>query len=186
MFLRSLDLVAQQIASAAVQHPATEGWAVRFESVPPELAGKIHEAGHCLACFYHSDYSELYDLAGRGLFSYKELLGDWLPGPYGRQRSPTTPAHVDQLPRELRKTVGQVRFEGLCFAEAVHLQPAEHLPCDAMNAGYVTADGLAVRPLPGQEADYPAFYQEFLSEAPPEAAKRLRIERPRRGRRKRR
>src|SRR5262249_55635251 len=185
MFLRSLDLVAQEIArGAAVQHPATEGWAVIFTSLHPKLARKIHQAGDCLSCFYHSDFSEHYDLAGRGLFSYAQLLGDWLPGPYGRQRSPLSPVHVDQLPSELRKPIGQVRFDGLCFAQTVHLQPVEHMACEAMNAGYLTADGQAVRPLPGQEAHYRGFYQEFLQEAPAGAAKHLQIEPPRRKRRK--
>jgi hypothetical protein len=177
MFLRSLDLVAQEIArGAAAQHPATEGRVVIFTSLTPELARKIHQADDCLACFYHSDFSEHYDLAGRGLFSYAQLLGDWLPGPYGRQRSPMNPVHIDQLPPGLRKTIRRVRFEGLCFSQTVHLQPVEHMACEAMNAGYLTADGQAVRPLPGQEAHYREFYEEFLGEAPPAAAKLLRIE----------
>jgi hypothetical protein len=158
MFLRSLDLVAGEFArGAAVQYPATEGWAVIFTSLLAELSRKIHQAGDCLACFYHSEFSEHYDLAARGLFSYRQLLGDWLPGPYGRQRSPTTPVHLDQLPPELRKTIGQVRFAGISFAQTVHLQPVEHLACEAMNAGYLTADGQAVRPVPGQEAHYREF-----------------------------
>src|SRR5262245_28750727 len=70
MFLSSLDLVKEEIArGGAVQHPATEGWVVIFTSLLPELARKVHQAGACLACFYHSDFSEHYDLAGRGLFS---------------------------------------------------------------------------------------------------------------------
>jgi hypothetical protein len=179
MFVRSLDLVAQEIGrGTAVRHPATEGEVVIFTSLLPELARKLHQAGDCLACFYHSDISEHYDLAGRGLFSYEQLLGDWLPGPYGRQRSPKRPVHIDQLPPELRKTIGQVRFEGLCFAQTVHLQPVEHMLCEAMSAGYLTADGKAVRPLPGKEAHYREFYEEFLSEAPPGVVLRLRIERP--------
>jgi hypothetical protein len=187
MFLRSLDLVAQEIASgAAVEYPATEGRVVIFTSLLPELARKIHQAGDCLACFYHSEYTDRIALSDHGLFSYEQLLGDWLPGPYGRLSSPKSPVHIDQLPPALRKTIGQVRFEGLCFAQTVHLQPVEHMTCDAMNAGYVTADGQAVRPLPGQEANYREFYEEFLHEAPPEAAKRLQIERPPGGRRKRR
>src|SRR5262249_35964809 len=105
---------------------------------------------YCLASFYYSDFTEHYDLAGRGFFSYKQLLGDRLPGPYGRQRSPMRPVHIDQLPPDLRETIGQVRFEGLCFAETVR----------------------------GQEAHYRAFYEEFLGEAPPGAVSRLRTERP--------
>jgi hypothetical protein len=179
MFLRSLDLVVQEIArGTALQHPATEGRAVIFTSLLPELARKLHQARNCLACFYHSDFEEHYDLAGRGFFSYKQLLGDWFPGPYGRQRSPMRPVHIDQLPPELRETIGQVRFEGLCFAQAVHLQPVEHMACEAMSAGYLTADGQAVLPLPGQEAHYRGFYEEFLGEAPPGVVSRLRIERP--------
>jgi hypothetical protein len=186
MFLRSLDLVAEAIARGdAVQHPATEAWVVVLTNLLPALAHQIHQAGDCLACFYHSEYSEDSDLADHGLFSYKQLLGDWLPGPYGRQRSPVSPVHIDQLPSELRKTIGQVRFESLCFAQTLYLQPIEHMACEAMNAGYLTADGQTVRPVPGHEADYPAFYEEFLSEAPGGAAKRLRIERPPGRRRKR-
>ena len=79
-----------------------------------------------------------------------------------------------------------MRFEGVCFAQTVHLQPVEHMACDAMNAGYLTADGQKLEPLPGQEADYRAFYEEFLREAPPDAVKRLRIARPPRGGGKRR
>jgi hypothetical protein len=186
VFLRSLDLVAQEIALGnAVQYPATEGWAVRFTSLPPDLARKIHEAGACLGCFHHSTWTEHSDLAHRGLFSYEQLLGDWFPGPYGRQRSPNNPVHIDQLPAELREIIGQVRFAGLCFAQTVHLQPAEYLACDAMNAGYLTADGQSVRPFPGQESGYRQFYADFLREAPAEAVKRLRIERPSRQGRKR-
>jgi hypothetical protein len=182
MFLRSLDLVAQEIArGAAVQHLATEGCMVIIANLTPDLARHIHQAGHCLACFYHSDFSEHYDLANRGLFSYAQLLGDWLPGPYGRQRTPMNPLHIDQLPPKLRKTICQVRFDGLCFSQTAHLQPVEHMECEAVNAGYLTADGQAVRPLPGQEADYREFYEEFLREAPPEAVKHLRIEPPLRG-----
>jgi hypothetical protein len=187
MFLRSLDLAQPEITGgAAVQLLATEGRAVIFRSLLPELARRIHQSGECLACFYHSDLSEYLDMAGRGLFSYEQLLGDWLPGPYGRQRSPSSPVHIDQVPPDLRHTIGRVRFEGICFAQTVHLQPAEHMPCTAMNAGYVTADGRGVRPLPGQESHYREFYEEFLAEAPPGAAERLQIERPRRAPRKRR
>jgi hypothetical protein len=179
MFLRSLELVTQEIAAgAAVQHPATEGWAVVFRNLSPEVARKIHEAGACLACFYHADYYERIDPADRGLFSYAQLLGDWFPGPYGRLRSPASPVHVDQLPPRLRKTVGQVRFNEICFAQTVHFQPAEHMNCEAMDAAYLTADGQAVRSLPGEEAQYREFYADFLREAPPEAVRQLRIETP--------
>lgn len=179
MFLRSLDLVADEIARArAVAHPATEGWAVIFTSLSPELARKIHEAGDCLACFRHSDYSEYCDLADRGVFSYEQLLGDWLPGPYGRQRIPARPVHIDQLPPDVREVIARVRFEGFCFAETVYLQPAEHMPCDAMNAGYLSADGQTLRPMPGEEAEYRDFLDEFLEESPPGTAERLRIELP--------
>jgi hypothetical protein len=187
LFLSSLDPVAQEIAGGtAVQHPATEGWAVLFTRLLPELARRVHQAGACLACFSHSPYSDLYDLAECGFFSYKHLLGDWLPGPYGRQRVPMRPVHIDQLPPDLRKAIGRVRFEGLSFAQTVHLQPAEHMACEAIEAGYLTADGAAVRPLPGQDAEYRVFLQELLSEAPPGTASSLRIERPPVKRRKRR
>jgi hypothetical protein len=80
--------------------------------------------------------------------------------PYERRSVPVQPVHVDQLPPEVRRVVKQVVLN-LRFSDTPHIQPAEHLPCDAYGAAYVDVTGTEVRPVPGKEEEYADEYDEL-------------------------
>ncbi len=157
MFLKSEEPVGLELdVVRALRVPSTVGVAVVFRQLTAEVHRRLHESGECLGCFYH--YGSVGtgapdDLAARGLYRYGHLCENWIAGPYGREEVPLKPVHVDQLPPAARATARRVRFDRLRFAEAPHVQPAEHTECSAWGSHYLDSAGLNEHPLPGHSAE---------------------------------
>jgi hypothetical protein len=182
MFLDSLDPVRADLragrAVRAVEVPAAEGKAVLWQRLSKAKHKRLHDAGVCRGCFWHfgppdeQEEGRWPNPAGLGMFSYSHLTDNWVAGPYGRQQSPRQPVHVDQLPPDVRKLVGQVRFD-LRFADAPRIQPVEHTPCESWESAYMDSAGKKIRPIPGKEDEYADVYdelaegEEFEVEPPP-------------------
>jgi hypothetical protein len=103
-----------------------------------------------------AEYRPDYDLAEQfGFFLYGYADNNYLPvGKYDRQVAPTRPAHVDQLPPDVRADCKKVVLP-VAFAEAERVQPMAFFECamwyrDSRHA-YLDADGVTVRPVPGHE-----------------------------------
>ncbi len=163
MFLNSLHPVREEIAAGrAVEMPASEGVAVLFQNLPAELSQRLHESGACRGCDWRfADMEFRPDLAAHGLYCYGHLTENWISGPYGRERQPAQPIHVDQLPPRIRETVRSMRFETLCFAETPHIQPVEHTECISWESAYIDVAGKHIRPLPGREDEYAERYTDL-------------------------
>jgi hypothetical protein len=121
---------------------------------------------------------------GITFYSYADY--EILLRPYPRVMTPERPLHVDQLPPDLRNRCGGLRFWMLRFDETESLQPFEHelddLQCWQVydpqeQVAYLSADGVTVRALPGDEKKFADFVRKF-SEQNPEEAARLRFEEP--------
>src|SRR5262245_34548238 len=122
-FLKSLELVREEIAAGrAYEVRAATGVAVVFREFNHSLMTRLHEDGECLRCVSYDfarddlppESEDLFFLAARhGLFYCGHLWGDDVAGLHGREELPVNPAHVDQLPPDLRKAVGRVRFDKL-------------------------------------------------------------------------
>src|SRR5262245_36517923 len=180
MFLASLDPVRDEVAAGrAVPLPAADGVAVLLRGLSEDELRRLHEAGACCACFMYfveeEDDDRIPDLARHGIFVYEHLTDNWIAGPYGRERRPAQPAHVDQLPPRLREQVKRLRLGGVSFAETPHLQPVDHAPCDSWEAAYLDVAGKHIRPIPGKETEYAEHYRERHGDQGP-----FHIEPPRR------
>jgi hypothetical protein len=151
----------------ALRWPASTGVAVWLRRLPAAVVKKLHDAGDCLGCFFHyrrqddlgrfGDADEIAALAERepdaaelGLFTYSHLCENWISGPYGRDKRPRVPLHVDQLPPRAREALEAMRFRDLCFGEAPHVQPAGQVDCISWESNYLMLDGKTERPMPGQ------------------------------------
>jgi hypothetical protein len=167
MFLASLDPVQDEIAAGrAVEVQASEGVAALFSQLSEALAKRLHDSGACLGCSWYFQGEEGYeeyrpDLAARGLYCYGHLTENWISGPYGRERQPVVPVHIDQLPPQIRDAVKGLRFETLCFAETPHIQPVEHAECISWESAYMDVTGKHIRPIPGREEEYADAYEEM-------------------------
>jgi len=172
MFLKSLDPVKRQIASGnAFAVEAVRGAAVVFRRLTPALSRRLHKEGHCLGCFFFLlDDEEDPEAQPRvrpaeiGLFDYDHPGENWIALPYGRKVLPSRPLHIDQLPPDLRRQVGAMRFDKLRFAETTHLQPCEwdhHLVC--WEPAYLSADGKHIRELGYNFLDTEPTYEEFYA-----------------------
>jgi len=171
MFLRSLDLVQEEIAAGqALTLHCNEGQAVLFRNLPDELFHRLHDTGACLGCFLNfADYYAqaglvFVDEAAHGLFRYEHLTEEWISGPYGLKERPVRPLLVDQLPPQLRDLAKQMRFDDLCFADTTHIQPVEHGPCESWESAWLDSAGHKVRPIPGKEDEYAHYYHQLLGE----------------------
>jgi hypothetical protein len=116
------------------------------------------------------NYEGVLARAGVFVFDYQD---GWLElyYPYARVQRPEAPLHVDQLPPALRKQVKAVRLEGVDFSAVEFVQPLEHVECDfwwADGVAYVAADGKAVRPMPGREAEFADFCRDLRKRNPEE------------------
>lgn len=114
-------------------------------------------------------------------FIFYSYVDDYEPllRPYPRIVLPERPLHVDQLPPLLRSQCGEVRFWMLRFDEAELLQPFEHELDDlrswdfyeaADHPAYLSADGVTVRAVPGEEKKFDDFVRDFCQEYAEEAA----------------
>ena len=162
MFLSSLDAVREDLAAGtAVTVRATTDNVVFWR----ELSEERHEAlianGHCLGGSYLFDPEDDTEDEERirpnpsayGLFYYDHLTENWISGPYGRQRIPAQPVHVDQLPPTVRNEFKSFVFDKLRFTEAPHVQPMEHAPCHSWEGAWLDLSGKR-RPVPGREAEF--------------------------------
>jgi hypothetical protein len=97
---------------------------------------------------------------------------------YERRVVPPRPAHVDQLPPEVRDGCKRFRLP-VAFAAAERVQPLDFFECACWSeedrAGYVSADGVTVRARPGKEGQFAESVRRFREEYP-EAAARYRFE----------
>jgi hypothetical protein len=173
VFVTSLDAVAEDVGQGLAIPVASRGAAaVFFPDMPIATYRRLHESGACLSCFYNDPAYD--DLPERlGLYHFKHPDDLYVPEPYGRWGSPRRPLHIDQVPAALAEALTRVRFEGVCFGEAGRIQPVEHAPCVCwMVGGYLTVDGQALRPIPGEE--------DLFGELEEELAKKhgLRVEPP--------
>jgi hypothetical protein len=164
MFLKSLELVAGEIAAGrAWEVPSVSGFAVCLRELPAELAARVHAADVCLGCFplhlpYPSPDREAESGTGLdsrtaafGFYDYRHTCDYIICGPYGRVAVPAEPAHVDQLPPEVRTAAKALRFD-LNFAETPFVQPVRDHECASRMARWLDLDG-GERPMPGRAGD---------------------------------
>jgi hypothetical protein len=180
MFLRSLAPVQEEIESGlATPVTASEGAAVVFQHLPEAVSHRLHDTGECRGCFYHHQESDdpdegLPDLAARGIFEYGHLTDNWISGPYGRERRPGQPIHVDQLPPDMRAQFKEMTFSTLCFDSTPYIQPVEHTSCVSWEYAYMNVEATRIAPIEGREEEYAENFAdledlggEFEVEPPP-------------------
>jgi hypothetical protein len=100
-------------------------------------------------------------LSRRGVFCYQIFDWNGLACPYGLHERPQRPLHIDELPPAFRRQVGTLGFD-LLFAESLHLQPMEYVPCRTSGPNaWLDGTGTVIRPVPGWEEAYAAELQEL-------------------------
>jgi len=160
MFLKSANLIQKELLDGKAQElPATEGVAIVFKELSEELARRIHDAGQCLGCFFYFD--DHGQQTGSAIFQYGHLTDNWISGPYGREKCPIEPLHIDDLPDEFHERIQQMRFANLRFSETPHIQPVEHAPCESWESAYLDVTGTKIGPIPGKEAEYGEAYDNL-------------------------
>ncbi len=161
LFLTSLDPVRDALASGLAQQlPVTEGFAVLFRSLDEPALGRYVNLPECVSsCNVFSRDGDDPSLARYGFYEYQHMTENWISGPYAREAIPRRPLHIDELPPNLRRLVGQMRFD-LRFADTPHLQPIEHAECESWEAAYLDVTGRHIRPIPGKEQEYAEVYEE--------------------------
>jgi hypothetical protein len=109
--------------------PSTSGHAVRLHKLDEATFDRLHASGDCLGCFsHHKPDGEDLRVAAHGIYQYNHGTGNAIASPYARAERPSTPAHIDRLPAELREHA--VSFPGK-FAGTLSLQPAELWQCES-------------------------------------------------------
>lgn len=163
VFVSSLAPVQSDIeAGRATAVRATEGYAVVLSRVTAEQARRLQDSGVVRSWTFHFPRAgDRADPSTMGLFEYGHLCENWISGPYGRERIPARPLHVDQLPPALRQSLKEATLSDVSFAETVHIQPAEHWACESWEPAWLGLDGKA-RPFPGREGDF----EELRAELP--------------------
>jgi hypothetical protein len=143
LFVTSLAPLQTDIeAKRATPVRAAEGYAVILPRLTAEQARRLNEAGVVVtSAYYFDDADGERDRPARfGVYEYGHLCENWISGPYGRERVPARPLHVDQLPPELRQRLRAVTLD-LCFGEMPHIQPVEHLECHSWEEEWQGVDG---------------------------------------------
>jgi hypothetical protein len=165
MFLDTLKPVQEDIeAGRAVAAEASEGVALLLRGLLRARFEQLHQAGACRGCFLEFLFLPRWmerSLSRRGVFCYQVFDWSGLACPYGLHERPRRPLHIDELPPGFRRQVNMVQFD-LLFAEAMHLQPVEHVPCHTSwpNA-WLDGTGTVIRPVPGSEEQYTAELEEL-------------------------
>jgi hypothetical protein len=125
---------------------------------------------------FEPDYRALdEEAADLGLFTYEYIAGseDWVY-PYSYTVMPGTPRHLEQLPPGLRWQFKHIRFPGL-FPQCDDIQLAEHTSVFDVwfyyqeSVAYLASDRKTVRAIPGKEAEFAAFCQDFRQRFPDRA-----------------
>jgi hypothetical protein len=169
MFLPTLDPVRADIAAGvAVPVPAASGAAVIWRQLTPERYDALANVG--LRPEWHYVFGafdgENDDLSSHGVFTYGHLTENWISGPYGRERVPARPIHVDQLPPALRGLLKSFAFDRLSFRDTAHIQPLEFGPCVSWESAWLDSGG-NIRPVPGREEEYADQFEELVEGAGP-------------------
>jgi hypothetical protein len=162
MFLESAEPVRDLIGHGNSREvAATTGAAVILERMPADRYRELHNDSRCLGCF--SYWTSYYDVegearpAGLGLYEYDHLCENWIAGPYGLELRPARPLHIDQLPPDIRRAIGRVRFATMNFAQTPHIQPLEYVSGSAWGDTYQTVDGRQLHmdgtPIEGSDDD---------------------------------
>lgn len=165
MFLHSADAIRDEIeAGRAVPVGAVEGVAFVLIGTSTEVYERVHQANACRACFWHflRATDAALSMAELGMFCFEHTMGNGLSYPYERQTVPAQPLHVDQLPPENRRIVRRLALP-LRFPDTLVIQPVEHLSCESLEPAYLDSTGTKLKPIPGKEQDYVAFYEELES-----------------------
>src|SRR5262245_31384519 len=129
-----------------------------FEARHPERPDQFHWEG----------YDQAAAEIGIFLYDYSEA---WEPiQAYDRRFVPPDPVHVDQLPPAIRLGCKRIQFSSIRFADDARVQPIEFFPCESsgreVRVAFVAADGVTVRPVPGQEHRFADFVRRFCAESP--------------------
>jgi hypothetical protein len=135
------------------------------------------ENGHAPADLREQMYVSVEEARAQGYFFFEYREDSELIDVYDRRLVPDKPAHVDQLPPQVRALAKRARLP-VSFAAAEHVQPLEYLECQFWGEGgpaYVAGDGVTVRPRPGREDEYADFVRQFR-EWHPELVDRYRFE----------
>jgi hypothetical protein len=139
----------------------------------PSYLGELYDARHPDQHDQWPGYERAAEDIGFFVYAYGE---PWDPiDAYQRQFAPPDPVHVDQFPPAVRQGCKRIKLPGVRFVEAERVQPIEFFPCDCWGrehrVAYVAADGLTVRPIPGQESQFADFVRQFRIESPDQAAR---------------
>ncbi|MCI0459673.1 MAG: hypothetical protein L0Z62_22205 [Gemmataceae bacterium] len=147
-FLKSVAPIQKELDSGqAIRVPGHGGHAVLLKGPTKALAKRLHEGDLCLGCFWHfeAEPDEPPPPAEFGLYEYGHLTENWISGPYGLRERPLQPAHIDQLPAEMRREIGYMSFHDFCFARRAHIQPVEYDQSPSWEPAYLTGDGKRIR-----------------------------------------
>ena len=133
---------------------------------------RLYRARHPVAAA--DDYWPDEQLAAElGFFLYDYADGYDPIDVFERRVVPARPVHVDELPPDVRAACKKTRLP-VTFATAERVQPLEHGPCAYWYAedrvAYLTADGVTVRPVRGQEGRFAEFAAHFRETFPAAAA----------------
>jgi hypothetical protein len=174
LFTTSLEPFREALAAGnAVEVASTEGKAVILRNISDEELEryqKLPEFRGSDNLFFDEDEEGTPRLPAQyGIFEYCHLTENWISGPYGRERVPALPLHIDQLPPRLRENLGQLRLEGVRFTETPYLQPVEHTECASWESAWLDVTGQRIRPIPGKEEEYAEAYEEYYKDSSFEA-----------------
>jgi hypothetical protein len=165
LFLDALDPVREEVAAGRAREvSASKGVAVIFAGLTEALARRLHEAGRCKGCFryFEPDVEGTFPhLAAGGIYEYAHLCENWISGPYGLERTPVAPIHIDQLSPRVRDQMKRLTFAQFCFADTPYIQPVEHAQCESWQCAYLDVTGSKIRPIAGREEDYARAYEHF-------------------------
>jgi len=157
VFLSSLAPIQSDIeAGRATPLRATEGYAVVFPRLTAAQCRRLNSADVILATdpyFQDPGPDEGRSPAWHGIYEYMHLCENWIAGPYGRRLVPTRPVHIEQFPPNFRQNLKRTQLKDQSFADTVHIQPAEHWPCESWESGWQGLDGKR-HAFPGQEAEF--------------------------------
>lgn len=143
--------------------PSTEGCAVLFHRLEMEELPRYLETPGIIRSFnLFLGENQPAPLAGHGVYEYTHLNENWIAGPYGRERIPARPLHIDQLPADLRAALKECFFPNVRFSDTGKIQPVEHLHCDSWESAWLDVTGKHIRAVPGCEAEYTKLYPEML------------------------
>ncbi|MFO0928265.1 MAG: hypothetical protein U0736_14705 [Gemmataceae bacterium] len=164
MALTTLDPVRDEVArGTAVEVAMTRGKGVLFTGLTDARLAELQALPECLGSWnFYADEDDPAGMAGRGFFVYEHLTDNWISGPYGREAVPGRPIHVDQLPPDVRRLVGQFRLDAVRFTDTPHLQPVELTECASWESAYIDVTGRHIRPIPGKEDEYADAYGEMV------------------------